>query len=40
VFAAADRVADRLDAAGLRRGDRLLLLAPNSPEWVITSGPA
>jgi len=36
VFAAADRVAARLDAAGLRRGDRLLLLAPNSPEWVIT----
>jgi len=36
VFAAADRVAARLEAAGLRRGDRLLLLAPNSPEWVIT----
>jgi long-chain acyl-CoA synthetase len=35
VFAAADRVAALLEAAGLRRGDRLLLLAPNSPEWVI-----
>jgi long-chain acyl-CoA synthetase len=35
VFAAADRVAARFAEAGLRPGDRLLLLAPNSPEWVI-----
>lgn len=36
VFAAAERVAERLADAGLRPGDRLLLLAPNSPEWVVT----
>ena len=36
VFTAADRVAAELAAAGLRPGDRLLLLTPNSPEWVIT----
>lgn len=36
VFAAVDRVALRLRAAGLEPGDRLLLLTPNSPEWVIT----
>jgi len=36
VFAAADRVACRFHEAGLRPGDRLLLLAPNSPEWVIS----
>jgi steroid-24-oyl-CoA synthetase len=32
----ADRVAARLAALGLRPGDRLLLLAANSPDWVIT----
>src|SRR6266851_3464311 len=31
---AADRVAGKLAANGLEPGDRLLLLAPNSPEWV------
>jgi long-chain acyl-CoA synthetase len=36
VFAAADRVAAEFAAAGLRPGDRLLLLTPNSPEWVIS----
>ncbi|HEY2206050.1 MAG TPA: class I adenylate-forming enzyme family protein [Pseudonocardia sp.] len=36
VFAAADRLAARFHEAGLRPGDRLLLLAPNSPEWVIS----
>jgi long-chain acyl-CoA synthetase len=36
VFAAAERVAARFTEAGLRPGDRLLLLAPNSPEWVIS----
>ncbi|WP_051342262.1 class I adenylate-forming enzyme family protein [Pseudonocardia spinosispora] len=36
VFSAADRVAARFHQAGLRPGDRLLLLAPNSPEWVIS----
>jgi long-chain acyl-CoA synthetase len=36
VFDAVDRVAARLHDAGLRPGDRLLLLTPNSPEWVIT----
>ena len=35
VFTAAERVAGRLTEAGLKPGDRLLLLAPNSPEWVI-----
>jgi long-chain acyl-CoA synthetase len=34
--AAADRVAGQLRERGLRAGDRLLLLAGNSPEWVIT----
>ena len=33
---AADRVAGHLSARGLGRGDRLLLLAANSPEWVIS----
>ena len=32
---ASARVAGRLAEQGLRPGDRLLLLAPNSPEWVI-----
>ncbi|HEX3792021.1 MAG TPA: class I adenylate-forming enzyme family protein [Pseudonocardiaceae bacterium] len=36
VFDAVARVAARLHDAGLRPGDRLLLLTPNSPEWVIT----
>src|SRR5438105_4498027 len=31
---ASDRVASQLAANGLEPGDRLLLLAPNSPEWV------
>jgi long-chain acyl-CoA synthetase len=35
MFAAVDRVALELRAAGLGPGDRLLLLTPNSPEWVI-----
>ncbi|MCW2952016.1 MAG: AMP-binding enzyme family protein [Conexibacter sp.] len=35
ILAATDVVADELRAAGLRPGDRLLLLTPNSPEWVI-----
>ncbi len=34
--AAADRVAGRLRGCGLRAGDRLLLLAGKSPDWVIT----
>ena len=34
--AAADRVAAHLAARGLGPGDRLLLLAANSPEWVIS----
>src|SRR6516162_2930073 len=34
--AAADRVAGHLAGCGLRAGDRLLLLARNSPEWVIS----
>ena len=34
--AAADRVAGHLSARGLGPGDRLLLLAANSPEWVIS----
>jgi long-chain acyl-CoA synthetase len=32
---AVDRVAARLSALGLAPGDRMLLLASNSPEWVI-----
>ena len=36
VFQGAGRVGGELTEIGLRRGDRLLLLAPNSPEWVIT----
>jgi long-chain acyl-CoA synthetase len=35
MIAAADRVAARLSALGLGPGDRMLLLASNSPEWVI-----
>jgi long-chain acyl-CoA synthetase len=35
VFIAVEQVAAELRAAGLRPGDRLLLLTPNSPEWVI-----
>jgi long-chain acyl-CoA synthetase len=34
--AAADQVAGHLSARGLGVGDRLLLLAANSPEWVIS----
>ncbi len=34
LFLAADRVAGKLAEKGLTPGDRLLLLAPNSPEWV------
>jgi long-chain acyl-CoA synthetase len=34
LFEAADRVAGKLAEQGLEPGDRLLLLAPNSPEWV------
>ncbi len=36
MIAAADRVAGHLSARGLGPGDRLLLLAANSPEWVIS----
>lgn len=36
VFTAVERVASELRAAGLGTGDRLLLLTPNSPEWVIS----
>jgi long-chain acyl-CoA synthetase len=36
VFAAVDRAAAKFAEAGLRPGDRLLLLSPNSPEWVIS----
>ncbi len=36
MIAAADRVARYLSARGLGPGDRLLLLARNSPEWVIS----
>ncbi len=36
MIAAADRVAGYLAARGLGPGDRLLLLAANSPEWVIS----
>jgi long-chain acyl-CoA synthetase len=35
LFLAAGNVAGRLAEHGLKPGDRLLLLAPNSPEWVI-----
>jgi long-chain acyl-CoA synthetase len=35
LFAASARVAGDLAEQGLKPGDRLLLLAPNSPEWVI-----
>jgi long-chain acyl-CoA synthetase len=35
LFLASGRVAGKLAENGLRPGDRLLLLAPNSPEWVI-----
>jgi long-chain acyl-CoA synthetase len=35
LFLAADRVAGQLAERGLVPGDRILLLAPNSPEWVI-----
>ena len=34
LFVAAERVAGQLTTHGLRPGDRMLLLAPNSPEWV------
>jgi long-chain acyl-CoA synthetase len=34
LFLAAERVAGQLTERGLRPGDRMLLLAPNSPEWV------
>ncbi len=34
LFLASNRVAGMLAAHGLKPGDRLLLLAPNSPEWV------
>jgi len=36
MIAAADRVAGHLSVRGLGPGDRLLLLARNSPEWVIS----
>jgi long-chain acyl-CoA synthetase len=36
MIAAADRVAAQLAARGLGPGDRVLLLARNSPEWVIS----
>jgi long-chain acyl-CoA synthetase len=36
MVAAADRVAAHAQAHGLRAGDRLLLLAGNSPDWVIS----
>jgi long-chain acyl-CoA synthetase len=35
MFSQIDAVATRLHALGLRAGDRLLLLAPNSIEWVL-----
>jgi long-chain acyl-CoA synthetase len=35
LFSASDRVAGKLAERGVKPGDRLLLLAPNSPEWVI-----
>src|SRR5437588_1639983 len=34
LFLAAGRVAGKLAEQGLKPGDRLLLLAPNSPDWV------
>jgi steroid-24-oyl-CoA synthetase len=34
LFLASSRVAGKLAEQGLKPGDRLLLLAPNSPEWV------
>jgi long-chain acyl-CoA synthetase len=34
LFLASGRVAGKLAEQGLKPGDRLLLLAPNSPEWV------
>ncbi|MHA6758266.1 class I adenylate-forming enzyme family protein [Streptacidiphilus sp. PAMC 29251] len=36
MFTEVDRVAGLLHARGLRPGDRLLLLSPNSIEWVVT----
>src|SRR6202022_3254867 len=36
LFDSVERVAGQLWNAGLRPGDRLMILAPNSPEWVIT----
>ncbi len=36
VFDRVENTAALLHARGLRPGDRLLLLAPNSPEWVVT----
>lgn len=36
VFDRIENTAALLHARGLRPGDRLLLLAPNSPEWVVT----
>src|ERR1700737_4504423 len=36
LFDSVERVAGQLWHAGLRPGDRLMILAPNSPEWVIT----
>ena len=36
VLSASRIVAGELEAAGVRPGDRVLLLAPNSPEWVIS----
>jgi acyl-CoA synthetase (AMP-forming)/AMP-acid ligase II len=36
MIAAADRVAAHLAARGLGPGQRMLLLAANSPEWVIS----
>jgi long-chain acyl-CoA synthetase len=36
VFATIDQLAARLTGMGVGPGDRLLLLAANSPEWVIS----
>jgi long-chain acyl-CoA synthetase len=36
MFEAVERVSGHLWSAGLRPGDRLMVLAPNSPEWVVT----
>ncbi len=36
VFARIDATAAVLHERGVRPGDRLLLLAPNSPEWIVT----